>query len=620
MIGTARLRFGLAVLGAVLLAGPTGAQVPDTVRTDTTAVGDTTDYSALFLKAYEEGRERVPVFPRLGSPRLLPSLVRAVFDQDSLEWHNAETVSDILAKVPGVYLWRGGWIGRPEPVGYQGRGAAGTEYVIDGMPLTPLGRDSLSFDPSLLPLTFFERIEVERIPGLLRIHLFTRRHEHLPERTRVGVASGDFDIARYIASLEKRTRSGFGFVAAAEHLAVPLRTGDEGGYSNTQGWLQLSWVPAQKPWRAMAQYFTAGPTRGTVHAVDEAGTILPDTLLLGINGGRSDFQANLVYQPNPSGIGPEFGLQVARSAWREDSTEFSLGTPDGHARWVDQSLWLLSGRAAWRTARTSLGGEVRYRSRWTPLEVKVTGAATPPGPLTLAGEAVSQRHDGSRSSRWILGRAGLEAGAFRVAGQARVGSWVGSPMDASDQAESRQDLGLLVGFERPRLAVEAGYWRTDGFTPRSFPLFRGIDSLGTLGSTRWLTVSARVAPLQWFVLDGWYSNPVGTRPVGQPPTHGIVNATIQSRFLPTFRSGIFGLKLQGTMESWGTGALGLDDAGAPIELKGATFFRAQIQLKIGSFIAYYDRANFQASRLGYVPGISLLRLASTFGVRWEFSN
>jgi hypothetical protein len=44
---------------------------------------------------------------------------------------------------------------------------------------------------------------------------------------------------------------------------------------------------------------------------------------------------------------------------------------------------------------------------------------------------------------------------------------------------------------------------------------------------------------QWLSFDGWYSTPQGPRPEGQPPTHSMLNATIQSKFLPTFRSGIF---------------------------------------------------------------------------------
>jgi hypothetical protein len=191
-----------------------------------------------------------------------------------------------------------------------------------------------------------------------------------------------------------------------------------------------------------------------------------------------------------------------------------------------------------------------------------------------------------------------------------------------DQApRTGTELGALAGFDRRRIALEAGYWRTDGFSPQGFPLYRGIAHLAPIGPTKWLTVSGRVAPRQWLILDGWYSNPIGTRPEGQPPTHSVLNGTIQSKFLRTFRSGIFGLKLQATMESWGTGVIGRDPDDAPITLKGATFFRALIALKIGDFIAYYDRSNLRASRQSYVPGLTIPRaLPSTFGVKWEFSN
>ena len=74
------------------------------------------------------------------------------------------------------------------------------------------------------------------------------------------------------------------------------------------------------------------------------------------------------------------------------------------------------------------------------------------------------------------------------------------------------------------------------------------------------------------------------------------------------------------METWGTGVIGRDSTGTAIPLKGATFFRSLIELRLGDFIAYYDRVNLRASRLGYVPNLPLLRLASTFGVRWEFTN
>lgn len=600
---------------ALLLARRADGQVPDSARADSLR-GDTTDYSAVFLKTYEENRTRVPVVPRLGRRELLPALTRLVFDRDTMEWHNTETLSDLLTKVPGVFVWRGGWIGRPEPINFQGRASASTEFIVDGVPYLPLGPDSVSVDPSLFPLSFFDRVEVERLPGLLRVHLFTRRHDRLPPRTRIGVASGDFDVARYIASLERRSRGGFGFVVAAEHLAVPDGNNFQGSYSNTQAWLQASYVPKAGRVAAMAQWIRGGPAR---ESFTTTGPI--DTLSQGLEGARSDFQASLIYRPDRDGLGLSGSLVAAHSSWSEDSTKLSLGGPDRHVRYIDQALWQFGGRVGHRTRVTALGGEVWHRTRWTPLDARASIGLAPVAPITVTGEGVYQRHDGGRTSRWITARAAVALPLrLRVAAVGRTGSIDPYPALRAAKTQDITDGAVLGGFEHPRLGAEVGLWRTAGFEPETFPLYRTIDSIRPLGATKWLTVQARVAPRQWLVFDGWYSNPIGADPEGLPPTHSIVNATIQSQFLRTFRSGVFGLKLQGSMEAWGTGVIGRDTKGQPVALKGATLFRGLIQLRIGDFVAYYDRVNVQGSDLGYLPSLPIRRFASTFGVKWEFTN
>ena len=72
-----------------------------------------------------------------------PALTRIVFTRDSIEWGHAATVGDLLTQVPGVFLWRGGYIGRPEPVSFQGRAGASAEYYLDGVPYVAAGVDSV---------------------------------------------------------------------------------------------------------------------------------------------------------------------------------------------------------------------------------------------------------------------------------------------------------------------------------------------------------------------------------------------------------------------------------------------------------------------------------------------
>jgi hypothetical protein len=97
-------------------------------------------------------------------------------------------------------------------------------------------------------------------------------------------------------------------------------------------------------------------------------------------------------------------------------------------------------------------------------------------------------------------------------------------------------------------------------------------------------------------------------------------ATIRSKFLRKFPSGIFDLKLQLSMETWGKGIIGRDALGSPVELKGATFFRSLVQFQLDKFYLYWDRVNLSATKLTYVPGFLIPAYGSQFGVSWTFWN
>ena len=105
-----------------------------------------------------------------------------------------------------------------------------------------------------------------------------------------------------------------------------------------------------------------------------------------------------------------------------------------------------------------------------------------------------------------------------------------------------------------------------------------------------------------------------------PPTHSFTIATIRSKFLRRFSSGIFDLKLQVGMEAWGRGTIGRDASGAPIALRGATYFKSLVEFQLQSFSVYWDRGNLTGTNHTYVPGFTLPAYGSNFGVRWEFLN
>ncbi len=186
----------------------------------------------------------MPPLPGVEGPQ--PPLTRIVFTRDSIEWGHAATVGDLLTQVPGVFLWRGGYIGRPEPVSYEGRGATSAEYYLDGMPYVAAGVDSIGVDPALFSLSFIDRMEVERWPGQIRVYLFTRQHDRLAPRSRIAVARGDNNFARYEAELERRFLSGPGFALAADYLSSPTASGQSSTYSNTQVFARGSYIPSAR--------------------------------------------------------------------------------------------------------------------------------------------------------------------------------------------------------------------------------------------------------------------------------------------------------------------------------------------------------------------------------------
>jgi hypothetical protein len=262
-----------------------------------------------------------------------------------------------------------------------------------------------------------------------------------------------------------------------------------------------------------------------------------------------------------------------------------------------------------------------YRTRWTPLDLHATFGWNPIAPFTASAEGVLQHHFGGRSSRYMALAAGIQpARGVALTGTARIGELVAAPSIATDTAQRIRDFEVQLGWDRERLGVQVGYSRTSAFHPFAFAEFVDIPSLAPSSDVDWLTVSARLAPVRWLTLQSWYSDPVKGTVDGVPPTHSLTTATIRSKFLRKFPSGIFDLKLQLSMEAWGQGTIGRDANGAPINLRGATFFKSLVAFELQSFMVYWERDNLTGTRLTYVPGFRMPAFVSNFGVRWEFWN
>jgi hypothetical protein len=591
------------IAGILLLAltAPGAAQqIPlDSVPPD--SLIDTVNTTARYLKAQEAQSVRLPVLPQAGFDGPLPPGSRIILDRDSLDWALAETVGDLLQRVPGVYLWRGGWLGRTEAPNYRGRGPASVEYYIDGLPYVPIGPDSIAIDPSFFSLSLYDRIDIEQWPGQLRVKLYTDRHDSKAPGSRIGIASGDKEIARYNGDLKYRFTNGIGLSLGGERWVAPTATGQSSDFDITNIWLQVGWVPSAR-FGIQAQLLGSNPDRKAF--VGDLG----DTLELRLTGKRSDQQLRVFWGSRDDGMGLRLDGFVARTTWEGGG--------------VDDEMRQGGVIASFRTPTFGLSARAFNRSRITPLDVQAEAGWAPVKQLSLAAEVGYQTHDLDRTSRWVGARAGLQLPlGFSFTGSARQGEFVTHPALLEQQAQDLTDWQVGGAWNLSWFGVEAGYSSTDRF--QAVP-YRGyvpvVDSFAVSPRSEWVTFGWRLSPKKWLTLQGWYSNPKNSdTPNGVPPTHSLTTATIRSKFWRTFRSGIFDFKAQLGFETWGDGTLGLAD-GSRVRLDGASFFRTMIEIRLDSFLLYWDRYNLASSRKTYVPGFNQPILGATFGVKWEFTN
>jgi hypothetical protein len=586
---------------------PAAAQVPVTAADSAAADSAAADSAAVDSAAaarYRAARgqvvERVPVPPLVGTEGPRPPLTRIVFTRDSLDWAGARTVGDLLALVPGTYVWRGGWIGRPEPVNFQARGASSVEYLLDGLPYLPAGPDSVGIDPAFLPLNFLDRIEVEPWPGLLRVHLFTSRHDRLAARSRILASTGDGDLTRYHGLLERRFPSGLGLGFAFDYLDAPALGGSAADSRVTNYWLQGSWLPSE---RIGLQYQLVRSDAERDPFVAGGATIGA-----GLTGRRTDHQLRAFLRGGVSGRS-SLNFFLGRTSW--DDTD-----PAG----PDQGVTQIGAIGTLRGARASLTGRGAWRSDHTPLDAGATLAWSPAPALTANVEGVLRMHDGDRTTGWVGGRVGSRVGPLELALTGRTGQVVAAPAVAASPEQTVTDYGARLGLELGWLAAEAGYTRVDAFAPAGFQQFEAVAAPRAVPSADWVTFRGRLAPLSWLALEGWYTTPGEPGPDGAPPAHYVAQGTIRTGFNRRFPSGAFDLKLQLGIEGWDTGVLGESPSGTPVVLPSATQLRMHIQLRLGDFMAYFNRVNLTAEADSYVPGFPIPNYGSVFGFRWDFLN
>ncbi len=597
-----RLPAPFLVLALLLLPAAVAAQIPpDSIRPDTLTT-DTTDATGRYLDVQKRADVIMSTLPLLGVEGPRPTDFRVIFNRDSMDWSGSETLGDLLRWTPDLFIWRGGWVGRPLFANYMGRGEAGVEYYLDGLPFLALGPDSAATDPGLIGLSLLEKVVVERWPGLLRIKMFTRQHDRRAPASRIGISTGDRRFARYIGALEQRFGHGFGYDLSADIVNVNLSGTSNSEFNEATYRVQFGYVPND-------HFGLSGEVLG--YDPSFRGITNPtDTLLLPLKGKRQEALLRASWGTGPGREGFHADGLFGASHW----------AGNGVTQTVRQGGVMLN----YRRSRFQLGGSVFNRSEGTPWDLRGSAGWQPVRLLTLSADIGYLTHDGGRNSQWLGAQTGLQLPAgFSLVGQLRQGQVVPVPSQATDTAQSFTDWKGTLAFDSRLLSLSADYGKLSAFDPRPFPGFPGVDSLRPTGDVEWATFTYRLAPVSWLVLSGWYTDPVSgaAGPDGTPPGHSLTALTFRSRFWRKFKSGTFELKAQLAMESWNSWTLGLDPSGTPIRRPGSTFLRSLVEFRIQRFMVFWDRQNLTGTQASYtLPGLTVQPYGNIFGFRWDFLN
>ena len=148
----------------LLAAAPLAAQVSfadsiraDSIRADSARQDSVNNRQAITTARYLEANKGkntwVPPLPYIGAEGPRADGARIVFTRDSMDWAMARTLGDLVATVPGSYLWRTGWVGTSSPANYRGRGSGSVEYFLDGLPYVAVDRKSTRLNSSHVSLS-----------------------------------------------------------------------------------------------------------------------------------------------------------------------------------------------------------------------------------------------------------------------------------------------------------------------------------------------------------------------------------------------------------------------------------------------------------------------------------
>lgn len=529
------------------------------------------------------------------------------WNREQLFASSALTLGDLLEGVPGVTIFRAGWIASPQ-VGAMMGDFNRVRVFYDGIELDALDpRNGGMLDLSFVQLWQLEEVRVERGASEVRVHLRSWRVRSTTANTRVDFSTGDLETNLYRGYFGRRLAHG----EAIQLGAFQFSTRDNRGQAEADGlslFGRMGWAKGR--FSTDASFLRTARDR-SIQLRDETrdGLDLPrlngrfaeayaraafaDTSL-GIwaqvtAASQSHRQNNLAFKdstaviplkPIPSELSISRAQYVAAGGWGRGPLNASLTVR--MRRFDGLSYVSPSARASYESARLAVAAFGEQQDERKLRQLEVSGRVLPLSWLAVSG-AVSQY------TPTVAGTAPSSLAYRGELGLRLQRAWLSAGLLSRDTARLIAPILFDTGF------VASAVGPTDGV----FVAMRGRV---------WKDVGVDISATKW-----------GSAGVFRPQYQTWSQLYVNTGWLSKFPSGNFNVKAAVTHE-YRTAAifplLGTD------QLSSSQFRTLNFLLEIRLLTATlsYQFRNLLNEQYSQVPGFQMHRPVQVYGVRWQFFN
>ncbi|MDE3128708.1 MAG: Plug domain-containing protein [Gemmatimonadota bacterium] len=562
-------------------------------------------------------------------------------DREQIFATGAQSVGDLLARLPGVTELHMGWLSAPATATYLGD-AARVRVFLDGLEYDALDPHAGGIvDLARLPLWPIQDITVERSPSEVRVYLDSRTVDRTTPYTRTDITTGDLQTNLYRGFFGRRFGHGellqFG---VEQYGALPTRDGGTSDQLSLMG--RVGW--AHGPFSVDAFALQVRSHRGqlldpfTGDSLAQQDATRRDAYVrvgLGAPGGAAWVQAlastsRYSFAGGPSGTaavpadstdttaakgdtvtsGSQYVLAGGLSRWgvRVSGTARYFGAFDRGISPADSTAFAAvldtasdSTRLRLKPPRHRMGLFVpTVRADWAWWRLALSAYAEGRGT-----DSVSHREVSAVFTPFSFLRV---MGAVGTARDARMADSVLTPNYRRLEAGVRiHDLWIGGGtILRGAAALAAPRLVDDSLVPAREP--SATAAFVTVQGRLWKGIHADAFALRWNDSTGFY------RPRYQTHAQLYISTSLLDRFPDNSFHFFLGLTHEYRSATF-------FPVGATVQrLSGYRTVGAQLEIRIERAVLSYRFQNALGEKYNEVPGFLMPRQTSIYGVRWYFWN